>query len=637
MNITTEHKSYCDMQSRWEMARAAAEGEHGVHEEGDKYLPRLQDEDDQSYQARLKMTPFFNAVWRTISGLRGMMFRKPPIIEVPPAMEELLVNIDLAGTSFNTLLQRIAEETLTVGRIGLLVDYPPVPEGTTRADAVAANARPFVKLYKAESVYNWREETIGGIKQLTRVQLEERVEVQDAENEFKLTEEKRYRVLDLDEGKYRQRLFKAKGEEAILLEEIYPKMNGVPMDFIPFIVMGTDDIGMDMDAPPLIDLITTNFHHYLQATSYERGCFFSGLPTMFISGIDTLDSDGNPVVISIGGALANILPKPEAKAYFVEVVGNFEALRTNLEDKKREMAVLGARILEQQKASVESADTIARRQYGEESMLVCMGGIISMGAMQVLRRVADWAGIAGEIKVQLTRDILPAGMTAQDITSLIGAWQQGAISGETLFDNLKAGEIIGEVSYEEEQERIAGAQMNFIQGQEPLPQEGESMPSALAATAQPELDLQPLYDAMTTIAQNQAALSEAMAAMMMPQDAISMPTDNAPMLIEALRELGAQNSDALAAILAEVSKPVEPANVTVNAPITMPPTTINLPASAPITVNAGDVNVPAATVNVNVPENPAPNVTVNNLPPEGRKAITVERDASGKIVGATAE
>ena len=508
MNITTKHKSVLDMSERWEMARAAAEGEHAVHEKGEVFLPRLQDEDDQAYRARLIATPFFNASWRTISGLRGMMFRKSPIIEVPLAMDELLTNIDLAGTSFSTILQRIAEETLTVGRIGLLVDYPPVPEGTTRADFAAVNARPFIKLYKAESVYNWREETINGVKRLTRVQLEEEAEVQDPAKEFKTTEEKRYRVLDLNNGKYRQRLFKTEGEKEIQIGgDIYPKMNGALMDFIPFFVAGTDDIGMDMDAPPLIDLITTNFHHYQQATAYERGCFFSGLPTMFISGIDTLDQEGNPVEISIGGALANILPRPEARAYFVEVAGEFNALRTNLEDKKREMAVLGARMLEQQKASVESADTIARRQYGEESTLAAIALTLGMAAKKALQWVADWAGIKGEIKVSLNTDFLPAGMTAQDITSLIGAWQQGAISGEVLFSNLQAGEIIpAGITYEEEQERISSAGVNLMQGQEP--QEGEPLPPEPTT---PEIDLQPLYDAMAAIADNQAMLSDAMA------------------------------------------------------------------------------------------------------------------------------
>jgi len=462
MNITIKHKDYINMQTRWEMCRAAAEGEHAVHEKGEMFLPRLENESARAYQTRLKMTPFFNGVWRTISGLKGMIFRKRPIIEVPTALDNLLEDIDLGGTFFDTLLQRVTEESLTVGRVGLLVDYPFVKEGMTLADAASSSTHSYVKLYKAESIYNWSVEKIEGRVNLARVYLEESIEIRDKKDEFKVEEDKRYRILDIFGGVYRQRLFKIDGDKAVLLDEVFPKMNGKFMSFIPFLVIGTDDIGMDVDAPPLIDLVTTNFHHYLQATSYERGCFFSGLPTMFISGVDSLDQEGNPVEISIGGAFANILPRPEAKAYFVEVASEFNALRTNLEDKKREMAVLGARMLEQQKSSVESADTISKRQFGEESTLAAISITISNGMTRVLRWLADWENVTGDIKINLNTDFMPSKMSYQDMTALVSAWQSGAFSTEILFSNLQSGEIIPvEVSFEEEQERIKSASPLF--------------------------------------------------------------------------------------------------------------------------------------------------------------------------------
>lgn len=458
MNIKTPHKEYQDMLDRWELCNAAYEGEHGIHEAGETYLPRLHEESDKAYQARLKMTPFFNAFYRTIVGLKGMLFRKAPLIEVPPSIADMMDDIDLAGMSLQALAQEVADEVLTLGRVGLLVDYPQTLEGATRADAAALNYRPMIKMYGAKAIYNWRTDYINGANVLSRVQLEEEEEIIDAENEFKTKSEKRYRVLDLIDGKYRQRLFKhsseagAIGEAVQIGEDIYPMMNGTTMDFIPFVFINADSIGVEVEAPPLIDLATTNLHHYMQATSYERGCFFSGLPTMFVSGV----SEDDGYEIAIGGALANLLPRPDSKAYYVEVAGEFAALRTNLEDKKREMAVLGARMLEQQKSGVEAAETIARRQSGEESVLAAMSTTISEGISRALQWFSDWAGAGGEAYIRLNTDFLPAGMSGQDMTALIGAWQSGAISAQTLHANLKAGEIIADdVSFEEEQEKIA--------------------------------------------------------------------------------------------------------------------------------------------------------------------------------------
>ena len=458
--LRDRHPDFMDMTERWELCDALYEGEHGIHEEGEKYLPRLQDETDQAYQARLKLTPLFNGFFRTISGLRGMLFRRPLKIDVPDAIIPLIDDIDLAGTSLQQIAQEVVEDALIFGRVGLLVDYPRVESGSTRADAQRLNHRTMIVQYDAEAIYNWRTSRINGATVLSHVRLEEDIEIQDASDEFKIKTEKRYRVLDLDAGVYRQRVYKIQGEDEILIEEIYPRMNNAPMTFIPFIFIGVDCVGEEVEAPPLIDLATTNLHHYMQATSYERGCFFSGLPTLFVSGVgDECEA------ISIGGNLANLLPRPDSRAWYVEVAGEFNALRTNLEDKKREMAVLGARMLEQQQKGVESGIAIAQKHGGEESLLASMSQTISIGLTKAMQWFCDWQGVTGDVKIELNRDFMPAGLSSQDMQALVAAWQAGAISQETLFDNLKAGEVINsDLTYEAEQERIASASPSMSGG-----------------------------------------------------------------------------------------------------------------------------------------------------------------------------
>lgn len=466
MSVRDKHQEYNDMHSRWQMCRDASEGEHAVHSKGETYLPRLKDEEDDAYKLRLKMTPFFNATWRTLAGLRGMIFRKPPLTELPKVVVEASKNIDRSGTKLQGLVREVVEESLTVGRVGLLVDYPLTQPGTTLADSQRLGLRAFITLYEAEHIYNWKYQVDNGSRVLVQVRLTECVTVDDPLDEFKSKEETRYRVLDLDKGAYRQRVYRLneRGEEVMVGEPVYPQMQGKSISFIPFVGISVDELGMDVDAPPLIDLVTTNFHHYMQATSYERGCFFSGLPTLFITGMETTDSE-----ISIGGQFANCLGSPNARAEMVEVNSKFEALRTNLEDKKREMAVLGARMLEGQKVQTEAADTLARRQSGEESILSTMAQTVSEGVEQALTWLALWEGSTEPVSYQLNRDLMPASMTAPEITALMGAWQSGGISKETLFDNFKAGEIIADdADFETEEEKIANGQLQFTQLQAAL-------------------------------------------------------------------------------------------------------------------------------------------------------------------------
>lgn len=614
--LKDKHKQYDEYLSRWELCKDLFEGEHEIHEKGETYLPKLQDESDKAYQARLRMTPVFGALPRTTLGMRGMMFRKPMKIEVPDALLPMLEDIDLAGTTLQGLAQEVVEDALVVGRVGLLVDYPQTMPNATKADAGTLNYRPMIVKYEAEAIYNWRTERINGATVLSQVRLEEEKEIQDPEDEFKYKCEKRYRILDLIEGKYRQRVYKIIDNEEVLEDEIYPTMNGKNLPFIPFVVIGVDCIGIEVEAPPLIDLATTVLHHYQQATSYERGCFFSGLPMFNIFGVNPSNEDGTPLEISIGGNIANIFPRSDAHAEMLEVTSKFEALRTNLEDKKREMAVLGARMLESQKAGVEAADTIARRMSGEESLLSIMAQTVSSGLTQPLRWFSEWAGVTGDVSVELNRDFMPAGITAQDMTALIGAWQQGAVSSETLFSNLKAGEIIADdVTFEEEQERIAGTLPGLTPPMEQPPSIDEATISDMiaqainAATAdimQKMETMQPAPQAMD-MQQHMQGISDAIAAMPVP--IVNVAPATAPTI----------NVSAPTITLPEQQAPI-----------------VNV-APAAVTVEGSTINMPDQPITVNVPEQPQANVTINNLPPEGKRAIVIQRDNSGKITGGITE
>jgi len=69
--------------------------------------------------------------------------------------------------------------------------------------------------------------------------------------------------------------------------------------------------------------------------------------------------------------------------------------------------------------------------------------------------MAEWDGITGDISVKLNTDFVDTKINAQDMTSLMGAWQSGAISHETFLFNMKRGEILDpDTSIEDERDRI---------------------------------------------------------------------------------------------------------------------------------------------------------------------------------------
>lgn len=459
-HVNHRHREYNEYAPLWKRARDVLEGQDAVHKAGEAYLPKLKDQEETDYKAYVKRAGFYNASWRTIAGLLGMMFRKPPTTELPGQIETYADDIDMAGTSLETFARDVALEVLSVGRVGILVDHPAV-DGVQPLSVAAAEAlglRPMLKTYKAESIINWKYGRVRNHWVLVQVVLEE--EIEEADGPFKTDEVTQWRVLSLDEsGFYRQQVYrrlKAEGEFEQIGDDVYPMIGSRNLDFIPFYIVGSDGVDSEPEEPPLIDLFDLNLSHYRTNADYEHGCHFTGLPTAVVSGYIAGEGDGK---LYIGSQAAWVFPDPAAKASYLEFTGQgLGALKDNLDRKEQQMAVLGARMLADETGQVETLGATQIKRSGENSVLAAIATAISEAIERSLTVFALWAGAAGEVVYQLNRDYNPAMLDAAQLTALTKSVQAGMISHETLFDLMKRADLIEpEVTFEAEQERIASS------------------------------------------------------------------------------------------------------------------------------------------------------------------------------------
>lgn len=462
MPVNKPNAEYDGMSQQWKRCSDVYNGQCAIHAAGELYLPKLKEQTTDDYNAYRMRAIFYNATYRTISGLMGMIFRKPPKVVLPPAVEELAKDITMTGTPLNIQLQDIVTEALKLGRIGLFVDHVQAPVGVvTQADAAKLNLRPKMVTYCAQSIINWRVSQVNNKSALSLVVLEED-EVLPVD-EFSSKCEKRWRVLDIDSGVYRVRIFMRVDDKDVLLDTWFPTMNGKTLDFIPFQFIGTDDVTPDIDIPPLVDLVDLNISHYQSTADLEHGAHFTGLPTAWIAGYKP-EKEGDKMYI--GSSSAWVFADKDAKVGYLEFTGaGLESLEKRLAIKETQMAVVGARMLEPQKRAVETSETESIHRKGEESMLSSVSQSISLGVTTALKWLTEWAGAdPSAVELELNRDFFPVGLTPQQIAALVSAWQQGAISDQTLFDNLQAGEIIdADTTFEEEQARIGEQAARFAQ------------------------------------------------------------------------------------------------------------------------------------------------------------------------------
>ena len=145
MPINTEHPSYIKYSNQWARIRDTFEGSDAVKAQGEKYLPKLQGQSTEQFDAYKMRALYFDGVERTVRGLVGAVMRVDAIIEAPAKLVALFDDITDTGVSLNNLISIMLQEQILIARQGLLIDY---------------NERPYIVHYMTEQITNWFDDKI---------------------------------------------------------------------------------------------------------------------------------------------------------------------------------------------------------------------------------------------------------------------------------------------------------------------------------------------------------------------------------------------------------------------------------------------------------------------------------------------
>lgn len=463
MAVDSTNPAYDALLPLWTTMRDVSHGERAVKDKGEDYLPSLGGQEPEEYAAYKARGSFFGATGRTIDGLSGMVFRRPPTKEVPGAMDLFMADVTMAGLNFQGFAEVLIEEVLTPGRAGILVDFPRVEAGgLTQAQADAMNLRPYWGLYKAESILDWRLGHIGNKTTLIQVRLME--EVSEPEDEFSNRQAEQIRVLDLDDDQlYRQRIFRKETKDGKKLEkwaqfgeDILPTMAGKRMKFIPFIFVGPRDCTPNCCKPPLIDLADKNLDHYRMDADYKHSLhFIAAGSTRWVKGVSKEEIEEGRFD-SVGPTALLASTSAEAEFGISEPSGQgIPTQRIALQDAEQQMAVLGARMLSPEKRQAEAAETAAIHRQGESSVLSSLAMAVSSALTNALEIARDWMGLSDEVTVMLNTDYVATGMSAQELVAYTKALQDGGISQRSYLEALQRGEALNPtLTVDEEIERL---------------------------------------------------------------------------------------------------------------------------------------------------------------------------------------
>lgn len=436
--------------------------------EGDrKYISKYKGEKPDAYKKRSKGAKVYGGLGRTLSAAIGLLFARPPeqTDNWTPEIEEHAENIDGKGTIIDVFCKRHAEDAIADGFVGILVDFPAVPEGTvvTAANEKVLNLRPLWSAYQRLDILSWRTETIDNVETLTQVVLRESA----TENEGKFGTKGRllYRVCSLILAKQNPQDEPALSAVWELLEEIADPQNpgnitvksidsgvfrdkaGLPFRVIPLAICyagRTDEILTA--TPPLLDVAFANLEHWQVATDlryYEKLCCF---PQPTVEGELAPDAQtGMPVPFQLGpGVLVRVTTG--SKFLWSEVTGgSIQALRASLEEKKDEIAELGASFLAKKTRGVETAEAKRLDAAAENANLATAAQGIEDGFNLALGFHGQYLGIDKESAPTITinRDFEGLLMDAQVMMAYVALVNAG-FPKRVALEMLQAGGRISE-------------------------------------------------------------------------------------------------------------------------------------------------------------------------------------------------
>lgn len=472
MPIDTKGPVYRIMDEEWRMIADVLAGEKSIKSAGEIYLPRLGGQSPDEYDRYKQRGTFFGATYRTSGAFHGAIMRRPPTIENPGIMTDLKDKFTKDGKSFNTFASTLVHELIDYGFCGVMVDL-----------ASGTESRPYATLYKATDIINSASSMVNGKEQLVWLTLKESTYEANPEDPYDFIEVDFIReyFLDINNNQVVVRLWKYNTDinewirtplmnsNKEFVDELLPtRVGGKKLDFIPFEFFGAISNSRIPPKPPLLDLAYLNVKHWQVTVDYYHGLHFCALPTPWAAGFP------KDMSFYVGPEKALISTDPQAHCGYLEFTGQgMEAVRKAIEDLEKDMAVVGARVLEEQKRQTEASETVRLRSSGDMATLASIVASAEEGTKTIVSYMSYWMGMTMEpVSIKFNTDFISARLTSDEIIALVNAIQTGEISQNTFLYQLKEGEILPpDRTIEEEKALIEADGRRMLEAQRPTPDE----------------------------------------------------------------------------------------------------------------------------------------------------------------------
>lgn len=451
LDIDYRHPAYAEFLPEWELIGDCVDGERKIKKSGDKYLPHPSSDranDDptgERYRSYKLRAAFINATGRTLSGLIGIAFNKPPKIELTGGIEDIATDADGEGQPLEQMIRDALGQNLQRGRAGILTDYT-----ASGIQTQATKGRPVLRLFTAKEIINWR--VTNGKTSLVVIHYQEPV---DDPNSFSLTLRRRWIELRLVDGIAHARKWE-EGSDGTTGGELRPLQDsgGVNLTELPWSWIGASNNDHTPDSPPLADIAYVNIKHYQAEADIAESAHTVGQPMVALVGLsdDWIEkhlADGftvgsrKGVMLPAGGDLK--FAQPDERNILISLA----------ERRESQMAMLGAKLVERNTSARTATQAGDEAQTDNSILSLCVGNV-EQAVNRALRFAIQFAG-SGEGGVELNKKYDVANLDSQAITALVAAVQSGKMR---LVDFVRYQQRVGLIGQDEMPDEVVDEILN---------------------------------------------------------------------------------------------------------------------------------------------------------------------------------
>ena len=400
-DISTPNLDYNDMLEAWDINDALMGGTLEMRRQGENYLPKWPNEDEDAYKKRLSVATLLPVYEESIKQNIGRIFAEPTVLseETPEKIREYAENIDMEGSRLDVWAQQFFSLAFQYGVAHALVDYPrtDMKEIRTKADENATGGRPYVTMLNPRQVIGWKSKVEKGKVVLTDLRIKEVIIVDGDDFGQKKVEQIRH-IMPRRVEIYR-RSEGTNGESVWTLHESW----NTSRDDIPLVTLYTKKTGFMRGTPPLLNLGLLNIKHWQSQSEQDNILHVARVPLLVAYGLDRNEE------LTVGASTATIFEdRTKNGLEYVEHSGAaIESGETSLEKLENQMRHAGAKLLRAENTSTKSVDQTNEERMQENSPLYTMANSLEDALDNILQIMAEWSGesCGGNVDVRTELDV----------------------------------------------------------------------------------------------------------------------------------------------------------------------------------------------------------------------------------------